>query len=155
MLPVWAIKLLPYGAAALALGGAVWYIDHRGYERAETEATARDSQRKLDLAEFEKAVAQEVDGLETSMQVAINDSDSRVVSHLNSLEIVNRTVIQPTLTREIQRETRLSDPAAGITDIMRQELNRARSFSQQRPCPAGSNAVACFALPDAQPTPGQ
>lgn len=154
-MPVWLIRLLPYAAAALALIAAVWYIDHRGYKRAEAEATARDTQRKLDLQEFNTMLAEQARRLEGSMQAAINQSDARLVQQLHSLEVTNRTIIQPTLTKEIQREVRFTDPAAGITDIMRQELNRARGFSQQRPCPAGSNAVACFALPAAEPAPGQ
>lgn len=150
-MPLWLWKALPYIGAVLLVGAAVWYIDHRGYKRAEAEAVAAESQRKLDLAAFVKAVALEVKDLEGSMQTAINESDSRVVGAMSRLDIENRTIIQPTLTKEIQREVRLSDPSLGITDVMRGELNRARSFSEQRPCPAGSNAIACFALPAAEP----
>ena len=145
-------KIAPYIGAILLVGGAVWYIDHRGFERAEAEAIARDNERKLMEAELERVLELKVGELETAMQTAINESDARVVNSIDRLNVVNRTIIQPTLVKEIQSETRFSDPAAGITDGMLRELNRARGFSEQRPCPTGSNAVACFTLPPAEPT---
>lgn len=148
-------KVFPYIAAAAALIGAVWYIDHKGYQRAKHEEELADAKRKADMAEFERLLAIKVKGIEDSMQTAINTSDANVLSRMSSIDTVNKTIIQPTLTKEIHSETRFTDPSAGITDGMLRELNRARSFSEQRPCPAGSNAVACFALPDAQPTVGQ
>lgn len=148
-------KVFPYIAGALALLGAVWYIDHRGYQRAKDQDKLAEQQRKTELAQFELAMAKQVQGLQESMQTAINNSDSNLIDRMNGIQTVNKTVIQPTLTKEIQSEKRFTDPTAGITDGMLRELNRARSFSQQRPCPAGSNAVACFSMPDAQPVVGQ
>lgn len=147
-------KVAPYIGAILLVGGAVWFIDHRGYQRAEAEATARENERKLQLAEFNRVLAEKVDGLEDSMQTSINDSASRLMTQVDQIGVVNRTIIQPTLVKEIQSEPRFTDPSLGITDGMLRELNRARGFSQQRPCPAGSVASTCFAVPNAQPDPG-
>lgn len=147
-------KVAPYVGGVLLLLGAVWYIDHRGYERAEAEATARENERKLQLAEFNRILAEKVDGLEDSMQTSINDSASRLMTQVDQIGVVNRTIIQPTLVKEIQSEPRFTDPSLGITDGMLRELNRARGFSQQRPCPAGSVASACFAVPAPEPDPG-
>lgn len=152
VIPAIALKLLPYGAAALALVGAVWYIDHGGYNRAEKEATQREQAQKYERQVFANLMAINAKGVEGSMQKSIDDSDLRVINSLDRLQLINRTVIQPTLTKEIQRETRFTNSAAGISDIMWQELNRARSFSEQRPCPTGSNAVACFSMPSTEPT---
>jgi len=145
-------KVAPYIGGVLLLGAAVWFLDNRGYERAEAEAAARDTERKLQLAAFNILMAQKVDGLEDSMQTSINESDARVMGQMDRIGVVNRTIIQPTLVKEIQSEPRFSDPAAGITDGMLNELNRARGFSQQRPCPAGTDADACLELPAVEPT---
>lgn len=159
-MPQWATwklfwKVAPFVAGFLLIMGGLWYVDHRGYQRAENEAQQRETKRQLDLQIFNAMLAQQTKDLEESMQSAIMDSDGRVVGALQSLDVTNKTVIQPTLTREIQRETRFTDPATGISDGMLRELNRARGFSEQRPCPSGSNAVACFALPDTEPAEGQ
>ena len=145
-------KVAPYVGAVLLVGGAVWYIDHRGYQRAEAEAAARETERQLAEAEFKRILGIKVTELQMGMQTAINESDARVVGRIDDLNVVNRTIIQPTLVKEIQSEERFTDPATGITDGMLRELNRARGFSEQRPCPAGSNAIACFALPEPEPT---
>lgn len=159
-LPAWATwklfwKVAPFVGGLLLILGGLWYVDHRGYKRAEDEAILREAERARQLAEFELLIAEQARNIETIVQNAITESDGRVVAELRSLDTVNQTVIQPTLTKEIQREVRFTDPAAGITDIMRQEINRARGFSEQRPCPTGSNAVTCFALPDPEPVGGQ
>lgn len=148
-------KVAPYIGAVLALLGAVWYIDHRGYERAEQEAADREAERKADLAAFVVELGKSARSLEGTMQTAINASDAQLVNTLNGLELTNRTIIQPTLVKEIQSEARFSDPNAGITDGMLRELNRARGFSQRIPCPANSNAVACYSLPPVEPYNGQ
>jgi len=147
-------KIAPYLGGALALLAAVWYLDHRGYSRAMEEAKARETERKLQAAEFDRILGEKVQVLQGSMQESINDSDMRLLSQMGEMETVNRTIIKPTLIKEIQSETRFSDPDAGITDGMLRELNRARGFSQQRPCPASSHAVACFTLPAPEPAPG-
>lgn len=149
-IPVGALKLLPYAGAVLLVGGAVWYIDHRGYERAEAEATARETERQLLQAQLEVKFQKMVNDSETRMAAKIIESDQRITEQLGNIDQVNRTVVQPTLIREIQSEARFSDPNAGISDGMRSAINTARSLSE-RPCPAGSNAVACFSLSPASP----
>ena len=149
-IPVWALKLLPYAGAVLLVGGAVWYIDHRGYERAEAEATARETERQLLQAQLEIKFQKMVNDSETRMAAKIIESDQRITEQLGNIDQVNRTVVQPTLIREIQSEARFSDPNAGISDGMRSAINTARGLSE-RPCPAGSNAVACFSLSPAAP----
>lgn len=149
-IPVWALKLLPYVGAVVLVGGAVWYIDHRGYERAEAEATARETERQLLQAKLEIKFQEMVNDSETRMAAKILESDQRITEQLGNVDQVNRTVVQPTLIREIQSEARFSDPNAGISDGMRSAINAARGLSE-RPCPASSNAVACFSLSPASP----
>lgn len=150
VLPVWAIKALPYVAAAAALGGAVWYIDHRGYERAEDQAELADAKRKVDLAAVAILLRDQTREQEVSMQDIVNTSDASLGDVLRSLETEQRTIIQPTLIKEIASDPRFTDPSAGITDGMLRGLNTARGASA-RPCPAGSNAAACFTLSSAEP----
>lgn len=144
-MPLWLIKLLPYGAAALAIGGAVLFIDHRGFQRAEDEAVARDKERQLQAAQFELIVQGYVHDSENKMILAIASRDGDLVKTLQSIRDTNRTVIQPTLVKEIQSEARFSDPASGITDGMLRELNRARLLSQPA-CAAGIDTDDCRAL---------
>lgn len=149
-MPVWLIKLLPYGAAALALGGAVWYLDHRGYERAEREAIQRETELKLQNATFAILLGQQTRDQEQAMQNIVNESDAHLGDVLQALNIENKTVVQPTLIKEIASDPRFTDPALGITDGMFRAINTARSASS-RPCPPGSNATACFTLPEPEP----
>lgn len=148
--PLWLIKVLPYAGAVALVGGAVWYIDHRGFERAESEAAARETERKLMQAELKIELQKMIRDSELVMAAKVMESDERLVRSLDNIDQVNRTIIQPTLTREIRNEARLSDPNAGITDGVREALNTARSVSE-RPCPPASNAIACFSLSEAEP----
>lgn len=150
MIPPWLIKVAPYAGAVALVAGAVWYIDHRGFQRAETEATARATELELHRANIKLDLQKMVKDSEDRMSLKITEADKRLAAQVGNIDRVNRTIVQPTLIREIQNEARLSDPAAGITDGVRETLNTARSLSE-RPCPAGSNAVACFSLSPAQP----
>lgn len=155
-MPAWLtwklfLKVAPYAGAVLLALGVAWYLDHKGYKRAEAEFVQREEERKKLLADFKALMGKKVKDLEGSMQTAINESDGRVVTALGELDVTNKTIIQPTLMKEIQSETRFTDPTTGITDGMRNSLNRARGFSRQRPCPSGSHAVACYSLPGVEP----
>lgn len=148
--PLWLIKVLPYAGAVLLVGGAVWYIDHRGFERAEAEATARATELELQRTQLKLDLLTMLNESESRMASKIMESDARLALKLDDIDQVNRTIVQPTLIREIQNEARLSDPSVGITDGVREALNTARALSE-RPCPAGSDAVSCFSLSEAEP----
>lgn len=143
------LKVLPYIGVVLLLGTAVWYLDHRGYERATAEATARDNERKLQNATFAILLAQQTRDQEGTMQNIINTSDAKLGDVLNNLTVEHNTTNQ-TIIKEIASDPRFTDPAAGISDGMLRAINTARGASA-RPCPAGSNATACFTLPDPEP----
>ena len=148
--PLWLIKVAPYVGAVVLVGGAVWYIDHRGFSRAEAEADARATELELHRTQLKLDLRGMVDDSETRMSSRIEEGDARLAAQLGNIDQVNLTIIQPTLVKEIQNEVRLSDPSAGITDGVREALNTSRALSE-RPCPAGSNAVACFSLSEAEP----
>ena len=143
-MPLWLLKLLPYGAAALALLAVVWYIDRQGYKRAEDEAALERSiarTAKLEADQRQIAITQDFEGKLRSMAAAF---DRRLGQQLAELDVQNRTIIQPTLTREIRNDPRQSDPADGITDGMLRSINQARSLSW----PSGS----CITNPDGSAT---
>lgn len=154
MMPIWALKALPYVGAVVLVGGAVWYIDHRGYERAEEYAKTEKLRDEKARLEQRSELVEQVGNVQAGLQDTVIQIDSRVGARLGRLDVEERTIVQPTIVKEIQREKRLSDPAAGITDGLRDAINTARSASR-RPCPAGSNAAACFTLPEPEPVAGQ
>lgn len=120
---------LPHIAAVAAIVGVVWYLDHRGYERARKDAEQERVVTALMLTratrDVEKRLADRMDA-----------NARQTAGQIGAIEAVHRTVIQPTITKELTRETRFTDPALGIPDSVRREVNRAIA------------AVACTATPD-------
>lgn len=153
-MPTWLLRILPYVGFALALGLAVWYIDHRGYERAQAEAERDKLEESLTRAEAEQLLAQQIRVWEEKLDEKLAESDARLAQRIGQIETVNRTIIQPTLEREIRSETRFSDPALGITDGMLRVLNQARALSGGS-CPAGTDPATCSSLPASEPADGQ
>ncbi len=153
-MPLWLIKLLPYGVAALALFGAVWFIHHDGYKRAQDQAKLTDANRKVELAAVAILLRDKTAQQTQDMQDIVTRSDINLSDRIGDLQLEQKTIVQPTLIKEIASDPRFSDPNAGISDGMLRGLNTARGASA-RPCPTGSNATACFTLPVAEPTSGQ
>lgn len=155
-MPLWLIRLLPYGAAALAILAAVWYIDHRGYKRAEAQATLEKSlarTAKLEADQRQVALTQQ---FETKLRDMAAAFDRRLGQQLADLDVQNRTIIQPTLIKEIQNDPRQSDPNDGITDGMLRVVNQARAFSwPDGACATNADGSATCKLPAARPAGGQ
>lgn len=134
------------GAIALALSiagavaGFIWWIDSNAAERTrgQIEAARMKSQIALrsDLRQSEQRLAG------TIHQIA-----AQVGAQIETIESRHQTIIRPTLVRELTRETRLSDPAAGITDGVRAQLNRSLPPVACSARPAGG--IRCT-LPDAR-----
>lgn len=150
-MPVWLTwkafwKVAPYIGAALALLGAVWYIDHRGFKRAEAEATARENAARLQEQRLVILIKTLTNESEQRMQTFFNNQNTQLVQALGQIETTSRTVVQPTLVREISNDPRLSDVNSGITDGMLEALNTSRALSQ---CanPAGTPGNRCNILP--------
>lgn len=132
---------LPHIAALAALLAAIWYLDHRGYERARRDAAA-------DAALMENKVRSQLRQTERRLAGRIDAIDRGVADQIAGIDATHRTVIQPTIMKELSRETRYGDPAAGISDGLRTEVNRALQTVACSPTPAGG--IVC-ALPDASP----
>jgi hypothetical protein len=143
-MPALALRFLPHLAMALALLGAIWWLDHQGYERARREAEARDlklrTELQADLRQVEQALSRQF--------AAIDAATAR--THAGIAQ--TRTVLQPTLVKELTRETRYADPDAGISDGLRAAIDRARAAVACAPAPDGG--IVCT-LPAAEPAQGQ
>ena len=123
-------KIAPYVGAVLLLLGAVWFLDHRGYQRAKHEAELADAREEASRLQMRAEIDRQVQGLEGRMQKIVSESDTRLRQQIDSIEVQNRTIIQPTITREIQNgPPRLTDPGSGITPGLRDALNAARAQS--------------------------
>lgn len=157
-MPVWLTwklfwKVAPYVGAVLALGAAVWYIDHRGFKRAEAEAAARENAERLQEQRLVILIKTMTSESERRMQSFVDTQNTQLAQALGQIETTSRTVVQPTLVREIANDSRFSDADRGITDGMLGAINTSRALSQC-PNPAGTVGVDCLALPGSLPVEG-
>ncbi|MEW4468990.1 hypothetical protein AB1K62_14280 [Parasphingorhabdus sp. JC815] len=136
-MPALLLRFLPYISAVGLVLGAIWYMDHKGYQRAQKDAKF---ERMVTAIMIERYVS----GLETDLRETISDLDRSLAAEIDDIEMVQRTIIQPTIEKEIRNDPRFSDNSLGITDIMRGAINRARSESA---CPSRINGGDCVALP--------
>jgi hypothetical protein len=137
-MPGWLLRFLPPIGIALAVVGAVWWIDRQGYERALADREARDvkllDQMRRDLRQSEQRIAMSID--------AIGD---HYETQRSALARAGAT-LQPIIAGETDYAPRLADPAAGLTSGLLDAVNRARAAG---PCAAtASGSIAC-ALPAA------
>lgn len=110
-MPVWLLRLIPYGAAAIALAGAVWWIDSSAVDRTKAEQAA-----------IEKRLGEQI-------AVAVSDIDKNNAIRLTGIRNVDRTILQPTITREIASDPRYSSSDCSLTPGMFDALNRARALA--------------------------
>lgn len=138
----WAIvrPFLPHILAVAAILGVVWWLDHRGYSRAQADMAAQ-------AARIENAVRSDLRRTEQRLAEKMDANDRAVASQVAGIDAIHRTIIQPTVTRELAREVRYSDPAAGISDGLRAEINRA--LAAVACAPTSDGGISC-ALPAAE-----
>jgi hypothetical protein len=102
-------RVWPYLAGAAAIIGALFWIDARGYQRA------KDDRAKADAALVAK-IATEVAKIDTNLS-----------QRIATIDTTERTVVQPTLIREIASAPRYRDPACNLTDDGLRAINTARA----------------------------
>jgi hypothetical protein len=125
--PALLARFIPHIAAALAIVGAVWWINDAGYERAQA-----------DQAALEKRLTARIDA-------TVADIDRVTADRLGGIDAADRTIIQPLLTREIAGAPRYSDPDCALTPGVFDALNRAIALSATvgangQPVPAAASA---------------
>ena len=102
--------------------GAIWKIDQNGYNRAKdlaekAELERQASERRIN-AKIEAKAAEIVAGI-----------DAQVSDRLGEIDVQERTIVMPTIQREIRSDPRFSNPDAGITVGMFDAINSALSAS--------------------------
>ena len=140
-MPAILFRFLPHIAIVLAVLAGVWYIDNRGYDRAIADRDARDAKAR---AQWDARI----EALSIKLGTDIADIDLTATRTIERIGTIEKTIVQPTIQREIILEKRLSDPAAGITDGLCQAINAARAESHD---PANSVSIDCVALPAPAP----
>ncbi len=140
-MPAILFRILPYFAGVSLILGAIWYLDHKGYQRAQKDA-------KFERMATAMLIDRYVSGLEERLRDTIASIDRNLAAKIDDIELVQRTIIQPTIEKEIRNDPRFSDNSLGLTDGMRDAINRARSQSAG---PASLTGGDCVTLP--APTP--
>ncbi|MCW2361604.1 MULTISPECIES: hypothetical protein [Sphingobium] len=139
------IRALPHVLGVSAILGALWWLDNRGYVRGQADA---ERERMITAVMLTRSARE----TEQAIGEQINAASARYEQGRSALQ-ATRTIIQPTVTKEIIREPRLSDPAAGLTDGLYREVNRARgAVGACASTPAGG--IVC-PLPGAGAADGQ
>jgi hypothetical protein len=148
-MPLWVIKYAPYGILAVLLVVGLWFVDHNGYKRAQTQdqlQTERDNNLRLQVKNW---MQQQVSIFEREMQIKVNESDQKLAERIDAINVEERTIVQPTIQREIRNDPRLSDPNLGLSDSLWGALNVSRergshpcitslTAAQRAPCPKTS-----------------
>lgn len=111
-------KLWPHLLAVAAILGFAWWIDHRAAVRARAEMEAAASRS-------ENRTREELRASEQRLSAAISDIGRAVGAQIGAIDVIHKTEIRPTLVKELARETRFTDPAAGLSDGVREQINRA------------------------------
>lgn len=113
---------LPHIAFAALLLFGIWKIDQNGYSRA-----GRDAER-IELREKQRE-AELVRRIETMLTRKLGEIDRNTGERIAAIDSLERTIIQPAIVKEIARDPRYSDPAAGISRGMLDAINTARAAS--------------------------
>ncbi len=126
-------RFIPHGLVILAVLVGLGTVYHFGGKAmAQRLALEREVQARITM----KAVRDS----EQRIAARLGDIDSGLGDVNRQIDTAQRTIIQPTIEREIIRETRLSDPAAGLTAGLLDAVNAARRLS----CRSGPDgSVAC------------
>jgi hypothetical protein len=153
-MPLWVIKYAPYGILAVLLVVGLWFVDHNGYKRAQTQdqlQTERDNNLRLQVKNW---MQQQVSIFEREMQIKVNESDQKLAERIDAINVEERTIVQPTIQREIRNDPRLSDPSLGLSDSLWGALNVSRERGSH-PCITLADGSATCSLSEDVQTDGQ
>lgn len=133
-------RFAPHLAVIAAIAGIIWWIDDRAADRTRGEIAAANAATAIrmqsELRQSEQRIAN-----------AVHTITGNVASQIARID-TSRTIIQPTITREIALDPRYTDPAAGLSDGLLKAINDARSsFS----CTATAHGGIECTLPATEP----
>jgi hypothetical protein len=110
-----------FGAIAIAIGLAAWFLDHRGYERAKEQ----DRLHELERQELARAIVGAIDKqLDTKLAAIGADTNGKI----QTIDTEGRTFVQPIITREILRDRNLADPNRCLSPGLLSAINAARGY---------------------------
>lgn len=119
-------------------GGGCWYLDHRGYERAQEQNRARENERALISAAVVRSIDAELDGKLAKISSAAN-------GRIQTITTEGKTVVQPIITRELLRDPRLADPNRCLSPGLLSAINAARGYLDQELTDGGAAARSASA----------
>lgn len=149
-MPLWLLKLLPYGAAVLGLAFAVWFIDHRGYERAEAQNKALEQKLDLQAAKTDLTLNGEVEDVQNTLTASMNKLGGDLGNRIDSIDATNKTIIQPTITKEIAGAPILTSTTCALPDGLWGSINQARRLGQASDTPV-TGSTGSQGVPVTQP----
>lgn len=129
------IRLWAYAAAVAIVLAVIFWVDHRGYERARRDAQVEQLTTEI-LARRRTA------RLEQAMTDAIARIDGNLSDRLTQIRVIRET-LQPIIQRETISDPRYRDPACAVTGGVLDALNRARAATD----PAASASELYIPLP--------
>lgn len=140
-MPALLLRYLPHLAIVLAVLAGVWYIDHRGYQRA------MDDRDKADMA-MRAYIGQQLRTYEAN---AIKRENDRAAETKAQLDQIGRNTAEgrDTIIKELTHEVRFTDPALGIPERVREAINRAIAASA---CTATDSGGIRCTVPAGGPT---
>lgn len=128
-------KVWQFLAIAVAIGFAVWFLEHRGEERAKAAA----ERQRLERAEITNAVVRAVDD---RLDHRLGNVSRELAGKLLTIDTEGKTIVQPMLTREILRDRGLSDPGRCLSPGLLDAVNAARGFLDSERLAGGTETGA-------------
>ena len=115
----WLVSVVAALAVAAALAGAVAYIDHRGYARAETYYTGQIAQLKQAAADARNAEVERQAGVQAAAKAREATRIAEMQAETESLEQKIKE-----LEREADQDPDAGKPALGAPSVQR--INKVR-----------------------------
>jgi len=113
-------RLWPHLLAGAAVIGVLWYIDQRGYDRAQKDLQLQRAQADATFNILLRRSEGRLAGIVTS-------NDRTLADKIAAVRTYHRTIIQPALEREIAHDPLLARSDARLSDGVLRELNAARA----------------------------
>lgn len=137
-MPAFLLRYLPHFLIVAAVLLGVWYLDHRGYERATKDRDAAD-------AKLHAAIQKDILAFERRSGAREN---ARAGETRATLETIARNTAagQTRIIKEMTHEVRFTDPVLGIPERVRDEINRPFAPS---PCARLADGGIRCSVPDA------
>jgi len=115
-------RIWPHLLAVAAVIGAIWYIDQRGYDRAQKDGQL---QRAEAAATFNVLLRRS----EGRLATIVTTNDRALADGLAAVRTYHRTVLQPVIEKEIADDPFLARPDARMSDGLWRSLNAALASS--------------------------